>query len=181
MHMVEDHPLRHPSEAPVVEAINIFSTLRKQGVIGVPAPQRPILASDLAQFGINVSQSGPRPPLTVLFRADPNYKNPYAEQASFGIDRQLAGGLVASLGYVYVRGEHLTTDHDLNLLPAPVNPAKGIRDWGPTADNPTGAKYFRDPLLYQENVYESGANSWYNGLIVELKKRFSSKDSCWKR
>jgi hypothetical protein len=154
--------------------LNIFTTLRKEGTIGVPTPQRPILASDLAQFGINVSQTGPRPPLTVLFRADPGYKNPYAQQASFGIDRQIAGGLTASLSYVYVRGVHLTTDHDLNLLPAPVNPAKGIRDWGVTPDNPTGTKYFRDPLLYQENNYESGANSWYNGMIVELNKRFSS-------
>lgn len=157
--------------------VNIFTTLRNQGVIGIPTPQRPILASDLAQFGILVSQTGPRPPLTVLFRADPNYKNPYAQQASFGIDRQLAGGLAASLSYVYVRGVHLTTDHDLNLLPAPVNPLKGIRDWGATADNPTGTKYFRDPLLYQENNYESGANSWYNGMILELNKRFSGNVS----
>jgi hypothetical protein len=154
--------------------INIFTTLRNQGIIGIPTPQRPILASDLAQFGILVSQTGPRPPLTVLFRADPHYKNPYAQQASFGIERQIARDLAASLSYVYVRGVHLTTDHDLNLLPAPVNPAKGIRDWGVAPDNPTGTKYFRDPLLYQENNYESGANSWYNGMILELNKRFSS-------
>jgi hypothetical protein len=112
--------------------INIFTTLRSQGIIGVPTPQRPILASDLAQFDILATQTGPRPPLTVLFRADPHYKNPYAQQASFGIDRQIASGLTASLSYVYVRGVHLTTDHDLNLLPALVNPAKGIRDWGIT-------------------------------------------------
>lgn len=157
--------------------VNIFSTLRNQGIIGIPTPQRPILASDLAQFGILVSQTGPRPPLTVLFRADPNYKNPYAQQASFGIERQIAPGLAASLSYVYVRGVHLTTDHDLNLLPAPVNPAKGIRDWGATLDNPTGTKYFRDPLLFQENNYESGANSWYHGMILELNKRISSNVS----
>jgi hypothetical protein len=154
--------------------ISIFTTLRGQGVIGIPTPQRQIQASDLAQFGITVSQTGPRPPLTVLFRADPNYRNPYAQQASFGIDRQIARGLSASLSYVYVRGVHLTTDHDLNLLPAPVNLAKGIRDWGATADNPTGTKYFRDPLLFQENIYESGANSWYHGMIFELNKRFSN-------
>ena len=157
--------------------INIFTTLRNKGIIGIPTPQRPILASDLAQFGINVSQTGPRPPLTVLFRADPGYRNPYAAQASFGIDRQIGNGLTASIAYVYVRGVHLTSDLDRNLLPAPVNPAKGIRDWGPTADNPTGTKYFRDPLLFQENVYGSGANSLYNGMLLELNKRFSSKVS----
>ena len=154
--------------------INIFSTLRSQGIIGVPTPQRPILASDLTQFGINISQTGSRPPLTVLFRADPSYKNPYSQQASFGIDREIVRGLTTSINYVYVRGVHLTTDLDINLLQAPVNPLKGIRDWGVTADNPTGTKYFRDPLLFQENMYSSGANSWYHGLLFEMNKRFSN-------
>ncbi|HYL74138.1 MAG TPA: carboxypeptidase regulatory-like domain-containing protein [Bryobacteraceae bacterium] len=153
--------------------INIFTTLRNQGIIGVPTPQRSIQASDLAQFGINVSQTGPRPPLTVLFNADPNYKNPYAHQASFGIDREFAQGLTASVSYVYVRGVHLTTSLDHNLLQAPTNPLIGIPYWGVTPDNPSGAKYFKDPLLFQGNVYESGANSWYNGLILEINKRFS--------
>ena len=153
--------------------MNIFSTLRAQGIIGVPTPQRSIQASDLTQFGINISQTGPRPPLTVIFEADPNYKNPYSHQASFGIERELARGFSLSASYVYVRGVHLTTSRDVNLLVAPVNPAKGIRDWGATPDNPTGTKYFVNPLLFQDNVYESGANSFYNGLIFEASKRFS--------
>ncbi len=157
--------------------VNIFTTLRNQGIIGIPTPQRPILATDLTQFGINVSQTGPRPPLTVLFRPSEDYKNPYAHQASFGIDREIGHGLTASLEYVYVRGVHLTTSYDRNLLPAPVNPIKGVRDWGATADNPTGTKYFRDPLLFQEDVYAASANSWYNGMMLELKQRFSSNAS----
>ncbi len=154
--------------------VNIFQTLRKQGVIGVPTPTRPIRADDLRQFGINVSQTGPRPPLTVLFRADPSYQNPIAQQASFGIEREIVSGTSMTLSYVFVRGSHLTTSHDINLLPAPINPAKGIRDWGATADNPTGAKYFRDPLLFQENIYESGASSFYHGMMVEFTRRFGT-------
>ena len=154
--------------------INIFTTLRKEGIIGVPTPQRPILASDLVQFGINVSNSGPRPPLTVLFDADPNYRNPYTQQASFSIDREIARGVTASVAYVHVRGVHLTTSLDTNLLPAPLNPVTGIRDWGVTPANPTGLKYFKDPSLFQNNVYQSNANSWYNGLLLEMNKRFSN-------
>ncbi len=153
--------------------VNIFSTLRKQGIIGVPTPQRSISASDLAQFGINISQTGPRPPLTVLFRNSPDYRNPIAQQASFGIERALSETLSVTAGYVFVRGSHLTTSRDDNLLPAPINPAKGIRDWGPTPANPTGTAYFRNPLLFQDNVYESTANSFYSGLILEVSKRFS--------
>jgi len=69
---------------------------------------------------------------------------------------------------VFVRGAKLTRSRDGNLLAAPVNPAKGIRDWGATAENPTGLKYFRDPLLFQENIYESTANSFYHGGLFEI-------------
>jgi hypothetical protein len=155
--------------------INIFRTLRAQGVIGVPTPQRPILGSDLAQFGITLSHTGPRPPLSVVFGNNPYYPNPYAQQASFEIQRQFGQGIKIGLSYVFVRGVHLTTSYDGNLLSAPINPAKGIPDWGATADNPTGTKYFKDPLLYQYNIYEGSANSWFNGGIFEISKRFSRR------
>ena len=153
--------------------INIFSTLRAQGVIGIPTPLKPITAADLRQFGINVSQSGPRPPLTVLFRPSADYTNPYAQQASFGIEREIMKNFSFGISYVFVRGAKLTTSHDDNLLDAPVNPAKGIRDWGPTATNPTGAAFFKNPLLFQDNVYESTANSFYHGMMIESTRRFS--------
>ncbi len=153
--------------------INIFSTLRLQGVIGIPTPLKPITAADLRQFGINVSQSGPRPPLTVLFRPSADYTNPYAQQASFGIEREIMKNFSFGISYVFVRGAKLTTSHDDNLLDAPVNPAKGIRDWGPTATNPTGAAFFKNPLLFQDNVYESTANSFYHGMMIESTRRFS--------
>ncbi|MGI8991586.1 MAG: TonB-dependent receptor [Bryobacteraceae bacterium] len=152
--------------------INIFQKLRGEGIIGVPTPMRPILASDLRQFGINISQTGPRPPLTVLFHNSADYQNPYSQQASFSIEHEFASTFSTSVSYIFVRGAHLTTSHDDNLLPAPINPAKGIPDWGVTPDNPTGTKYFKNPLLFQDNVYESTANSFYHGFIFEANKRF---------
>jgi hypothetical protein len=152
--------------------INIFRTLRDQGVIGIPTPQQSIEEADLRQFGIRIDHTGPRPPLTVLFRNVPDYRNPLAQQASFGIEREIVRDLSFGASYVFVRGAHLTTSLDGNLLAAPVNPATGIRDWGATPSNPTGFAYFRDPLLFQDNVYESGANSFFHGLIVESTKRF---------
>ena len=62
-----------------------------------------------------------------------------------------------------MRGDHLTTSYDANLLAAPIDPHLGIRNWGATAENPTGLRYFRDPLLFQDNVYESGAESLVYG------------------
>jgi len=153
--------------------VNIFQKLRAQGIIGVPAPQRTIQASDLTQFGINVSQTGALPPLSVLFSASPDYRSPNTQQASFGIERELAQGFSMAASYVFVRGAHLTTSRDINLLQAPVNPATGIRDWGPTAENPTGLKYFVNPLIFQNNYYESTANSFYHGLMFETTRRFT--------
>jgi Carboxypeptidase regulatory-like domain len=153
--------------------INVFSTLRAQGVIGIPTPLKPITAANLVQFGINISQTGPRPPLTVIFRPSPDYTNPYAQQASFGIEREIMKGFSFGVSYVFVRGAKLTTSHDDNLLDAPVNPAKGIRDWGATATNPTGTAFFKNPLLFQDNVYESTANSFYHGMMVEATRRFN--------
>ncbi len=83
--------------------INIFQTLRAQGVIGVPQTTRTITPADLAQFGIIVSQTGPRPPLTVLFRPDPNYRNAYSQQASLGIEHEFASGFSTAANYIFAQ------------------------------------------------------------------------------
>ncbi|MBI3473990.1 MAG: TonB-dependent receptor, partial [Candidatus Solibacter usitatus] len=147
--------------------VNIFQTLRAQGVIGVPTPTRSIQASDLAQFGIAISQTGPRPPLTVLFKNSPNFVNSYSQQASFGIERELASGLSVQVSYIWARALKITRARDDNLLPAPVSPTLGVRVWS--------AAFFKQPLLYQDNVYESTGRSFYNGGMIEVTKRLSRR------
>jgi len=162
--------------------INIFRTLRQQGVIGIPNTTRTIASADLTQFGINISQTGPRNPLTVLFRADPTYRNPIAQQASLAIERELTSGLSISASYIWVLTQHATRARDINLLPRPINtdPAKGIVGiplWT-AASGCAGAGVatcFRDPLLFQEIIYESAASANYNGGIIEVSKRFGGR------
>jgi hypothetical protein len=156
--------------------INIFRTLRAQGVIGIPTPIRTITPADLAQFGINISQTGPRNPLTVLFRADPTYRNPMAQQASIGIEREITPGLSVSVSYVWALTQYITRARDINLLNRPIGP-RGIREWSAAAGC-TGAAIFtcfRDPNLFQEILYESSSSANYNGLLVEFSKRFGNK------
>jgi Carboxypeptidase regulatory-like domain len=153
--------------------INIFQTLRAQGVIGIPQTTRTITPADLTQFGIIVSQTGPRPPLTVLFRPDPNYRNAYSQQASLGFEHEFAPGFSAAANYIFASTLKITRARDMNILPRPVGPL-GIPDWT-AASGCTGAAItscFRDPLLFQENVYESSARAFYHGMIVEISKRF---------
>lgn len=158
--------------------INIFRTLRAQGVIGIPTTTRTITPADLAQFGINISQTGPRNPLTVIFRADPTYRNPRAQQGSFGIEHEFAPGFSVSAGYVWALTQFITRARDINLLDRPIGP-RGIREYS-AASGCAGAAIltcFRDPSLFQEIIYESAASANYNGLIIEFQKQFSGNFS----
>ena len=153
--------------------INIFRTLRAQGVIGIPTTTRTITPADLAQFGINVSQTGPRNPLTVIFREDPNYRNPRAQQGSVGIEHDFGQGFSAGASYVWALTQFITRARDINLLDRPIGP-RGIREWS-AASGCTGAAIFtcfRDPNLFQEIIYEAAASANYNGIILEFQKQF---------
>lgn len=152
--------------------ISIFQTLRAQGVIGVPRSVRPIQASDLSQFGIAISHTGPRPPLTVLFQIDPNYRNPYSEQATLGIEHEITNGLSVSASYIFARTLKITRARDVNLLPRPVG-SLGISNWADPSCSGAGIfGCFKDPTLYQNNLYESTADAFYNGMILEVSRRF---------
>jgi hypothetical protein len=151
-------------------AANIFTTLRAEGVIGIPTPTRSITPADLTQFGVNISRTGPLPPLSVIFSASPDYKNPQTQQASLGIQHEFSPGFTASANGIFVRGSHLTDAYDNNLLPAPFDRSIGTQNYGPDATHPLG--YFVNPLIYQSNVYESESNSFYSGLLLEAGKRF---------
>jgi hypothetical protein len=153
-----------------------------------------ITQSDLAPF-VTVSNTGSLPPGTVLFSGQPNYRNPQAQQASLGIERQIASSLTISANYIYVHTTHLPWAVDANLMPgAPVVsgapganglPTNGLpfQDWGApqcqpaTPQNPTGnpALCFADPTrtILQNNQYSSLANAVYHGGILEIKKRFT--------
>ena len=156
--------------------INIYQTLRRQGVIGVPDPVRLIMPADLAQFGITFSHVGPRPPLTVLFRVAPDYRNPYSQQTSIGVEHEFSAGLTASFDYIFANTSRISRAHDINLLPAPIGPL-GIRDWSTAAGHPcagaAAVNCYRDPLLLQENQYESSARAFYHGMIIEVTKRLN--------
>src|SRR5262249_29456522 len=145
--------------------------LRDNGVLG----SRRINESDIAPFGL-VPRADTNNPLAVLFAIDSNYRNPYTQQISFGVERQLVKDLSLSADYIFVRGAKITRARDSNLLSAPINPATGIRDWRGSNPGWAGANIFncfRKPQTLQFNVYESSANSFYHGFTLSANKRFS--------
>ena len=144
-----------------------YTTLLRQGVIKVPTPGRGIQPSDLTQFGISVSQTGALPPFSVTFENSPNYVNPYSQQATLGMDREIGHGFALSVSGVWSNTLKIPRARDKNLLQAPIDPTLGIRVWR-TQD-------FANPLLFQGNVYESSAKANYRAFIVEARRRMSAK------
>ena len=176
-------------------APTVFQTLFGQGLIQCTTPtagnQACITPASVAQFGINVTNSGPIGPLQVVFVNQPGYRPPIAQQASVGIERELAPGFSVALSGIYTHTQHLPIAIDTNLLPAPFTSvllANGqtasYRNWNTTAAgaDPLGGveglpcdtvQCFVNPLVVQNNQYSSEAYALYEGGILEVKKRFS--------
>lgn len=176
--------------APPANSAEIFGAMFSQGKIlcGTP-PQGAnscITQSDLAPF-VKVSNTGALPPGTVLFSSQPGYRNPQAQQASLGIERQIGNSFSVSANYIYVHTTHLPWAVDTNLLPgAPIVsavpganglPTNGLpfQDWGAAVCARNPGRCFADSsrTILQNNEYESVANAVYHGGIFELRKRFT--------
>jgi len=187
----------------IAGAATIFQTLFAQGLIqcttatpGNNACITPAAASLLGtgSTGVDVTNSGPLSPLQVLFVNQPGYRPPIAQQASFGIERELGPGLSISLSAIYSHTQRTPIALDTNLLPAPfttVTLANGevvsYRNWNTTAAgaDPLGGtepgglpcntqQCFVNPLIVQNNQYSSESYALYEGGIVEITKRFSN-------
>jgi hypothetical protein len=174
----------------------VFQGLFAQGLVQctTPTPGNAacITPADVAPFGVFVQNSGQLSPLTVLFSNPPNYKPPYSQQASIGIEREIAPGFSISLRGIYSHTLRLPVAIDTNLLKAPfstVTLANGesvsYRNWNtspatdplggteglPCAPNPFAC--FVNPLIIQNNQYTAASSALYEGGILEVKKRFS--------
>jgi hypothetical protein len=183
-------PLTGAPGNPALTSAAIFQTLFAQGKVQCTTPAAGnaacITPADLTQFGINITHTGPVPPLSVLFSGQPNYQNPYSQQAEFGIEREIAKGWAVSLSGIYVHTIGLPVAIDTNALPTTpvVNAQIGLsglpgvtvpfRAWNSAGCGGVNiVKCFANPLLLQNDVYSSKGSSLYEGAILEVTKRFS--------
>jgi hypothetical protein len=182
-----------PGAPPALTSAAIFQTLFAQGVVQCsnPAAGNPacITPANLTQFGINVTNSGPVPPLSAIFSGQPNYRSPYSQQAEIGIEREVAKGWAVSLSGIYVHTIGLPVAIDINALPtAPFTPVKlangaivQLHNFN-TANSPLGnpcagaaiVTCFSNPLLLQADQYSSLGSALYEGAILEVKKTLST-------
>ena len=180
-----------PGAPPALTSAAIFQTLFAQGKVQCTTPAAGnaacITPADLTQFGINITHTGAVPPLSVLFSGQPNYQNPYSQQAEFGIEREIAKGWSVALSGIYVHTIGLPVALDTNnLASAPTTPAPiglsglpgttvPLHNWaGPQCAGAGILTCFGNPLLLQNDVYSSKGSALYEGAILEVKKRFST-------
>src|SRR2546425_9729051 len=134
----------------------------------------------------------PTPPPPSIFVFNPNYVEPYTEQSSLGIEWAVAKDTALSVSYLGVRGVHLQRTRDINLageVPATIGIAGTTtvltylqypKPSGTPAACPAGLFVIPSSSTCRPNgnfqrieEVESNANSTYNGLIIQLKKRFA--------
>ncbi|MGA8104727.1 MAG: TonB-dependent receptor [Candidatus Acidiferrales bacterium] len=114
------------SGLPIATAPTVFQTLFAQGpnggLIGCTTPpagsEACITPASVAPLGIIQANSGPLAPLTVLFSNPPNYKPPYSQQASVGIERAITPGFSISVSGIYSHTLRIPVALDTNLQPS---------------------------------------------------------------
>jgi hypothetical protein len=107
-------------------------------------------------------------PKPTIFAFNPDFENPEVHQGSLGIERGLTSDLSVGLTYQHVQGNDLQRSRDINVLaydtvttPGSTVPYKRYSSTRPFAN-------FARIILF-----ESSADSRYNGYTVDFNKRFS--------
>ena len=118
------------------------------------ADPRGLAAFSSAFAGIQATPPTAQSPQTNLFLQP--FRNPYTDRFSLGFERELPYGMVWDTSYVGSVSHKLFRSIDMNPI---VNPA-------------TGARF--QPQVGVRTVRATSANSNYESLQVELKRRFST-------
>jgi len=132
---------------------------------GDQAPRYPVIFPSLPTGGTAAKPT--------IFVFDRDYENPEVHQASVGVDYQLTGDIAVGAGYLYVRGRKLQRSTDINLF-APVATDIPVQGGGAVTVQrfPTARPFTNFDRIIE---FQSTAESEYNGLTLELRKRFDGR------
>jgi outer membrane receptor protein involved in Fe transport len=146
----------HSQNGIQVTGVNLNCTL-----VPNPCPTYPnIFSAPPTVGGVN--------PSLYLFARD--YAQPYVQQGRLGVERELFANTSLSVNYLYFRGVHLSRTRDINLgPPVPIT----VTNAGQTFTVLRHPAARPIPGFTRINLFESTADSRYNALAVELKRRFT--------
>jgi hypothetical protein len=110
-------------------------------------------------------------PKPTIFAFDPDFQNPEVHQASLGVERAITNDLSIGLNYQHVQGNNLQRSIDINVSD-PVTATTPIS----TGGTASYVRYTGRPLTNFARVilFQSSADSRYNGWTVDVNKRFAS-------
>jgi hypothetical protein len=125
----------------------------------------------------DIDRNPPAGSVDVTF-ASPEFRNPYTQQADIAIERELAHDLGITVSYIWSRGLQMFAVRDLNIGPLGAPVTYTIRDSaGQTAGSYTTPTYRlanrADTRWRRVNQVENGSNSYFNAMVVQVKKRMS--------
>jgi outer membrane receptor protein involved in Fe transport len=111
-----------------------------------------------------------------LFAED--YAQPYVQQARLGFEHELMTNMSVSVTYLFFKGVHLSRTRDINLRAPELVTATGAGQTF-TVERFPGASFTATaptrpiPAFNRINLFESTANSRYDGLAFQVQRRFS--------
>ena len=118
----------------------------------------------------------PPPGTTSMTFAADEWRTPYVQQGDLTVEQQAGRELSVSASWIWSRGVAFTTIRDINVGPlGPPVTYTILNTAGATAGAYTTATYLTanrvDPRYQRLGSLESGGNTWYNGLALQVRKR----------
>ncbi|MCA1625217.1 MAG: TonB-dependent receptor [Acidobacteria bacterium] len=129
----------------------------------------------------NVFQSVPTNVAAVtpnLYLFDKNYKQPFTHQARLQFEREIFANTTVSVQYTLFRGDDLTRTRNANLNAPLVTTVPIFNGTTATTDTLTIQRFPAArpiPAFQRISLYESTANSFYQGLTFEMNRRFADR------
>ena len=171
------------------------------GMIDNALRQTGLLSVDLTTIAISLPPTDPAAPVypailpalppaargsTTVFRLDPNFQRPRVQEINVGVERRLAGNLALSASYIYTKGARIPLSFDVNLPPPNLTRTYQLPD-GSSFRVPFSAGITRtaagvlqsvnasrpNPAFGAIDVVRSIGESWYNALLIEVKRRMT--------
>jgi outer membrane receptor protein involved in Fe transport len=105
-----------------------------------------------------------------IFVFSPDFQNPKVEQTSLGVERGLTPDISFGVSYQYVKGSDLPRTADINVA-SPTTVTSTINGQAVSFTKYT-AKAF--PTFNRVLEFQSNGHSKYNGVTLDLQKRFSN-------
>jgi len=113
-----------------------------------------------------------------LYLFDKDYEQPFTHQARLQFEREIFANTVFSVQYTLFRGDDLTRTRNANLNAPVATTVPIFNGTTQTTDSLTIQRFPAArpiPAFQRISVYESTANSFYQGLSFELNRRFANR------